>query len=103
MVLTGGTSRPVGDGAWTVDGDLRIRDITQPIALTVSFRGMTTDARGKTKVALAVAAETQRADYELTTELREESGEPGTGPDIEIRADVEAFLGEEAPGIPSDR
>jgi hypothetical protein len=29
---------------------------------------------------------------QLTTELLEESGEPGTGPDVEISADIEAFL-----------
>lgn len=49
----------------------------------------------KTKAALAVAAEIQRSDFELTAELRQESGEPGTGPDIEIHADVEAFRREE--------
>jgi hypothetical protein len=57
--------------------------------------------RGKTKAALAVAADIQRSDFELTAELHQESGEPGTGPDIEIRADIEAFLREEASGISS--
>jgi hypothetical protein len=46
---------------------------------------------GKTKAALAVDAALQRSDFELTAELRQESGEPGSGPDIEVHADVEAF------------
>jgi hypothetical protein len=62
---------------------------------------MAVDVRGKAKATLAVAAEIQRSDFDLTTELRQESGEPGTGPDIEIRADVEAFLRNEASGISS--
>jgi polyisoprenoid-binding protein YceI len=95
IVLTGGTSSQVGDDQWTVDAELTIRDTSRPVGLRVSFRGMATDARGKTKAALAVAAEIQRSDFDLTAELRQESGEPGTGPDIEIRADVEAFLREE--------
>jgi hypothetical protein len=53
---------------------------------------MGVDASGKTKAALAVAAALQRSDFDLTAELLEESGEPGSGRDIEIHADVEAFL-----------
>jgi polyisoprenoid-binding protein YceI len=101
IVLTGGTSSRVAEDEWTVDAELTIRAVTRPVVLGVSFRGMAMDARGKTKAALAVAAEIQRTDFELTAELRQESGEPGTGPDIEIRADVEAFLGEEESGISS--
>jgi polyisoprenoid-binding protein YceI len=80
IVLIGGTSSRVGDDQWTVDAELTIRDVSRPIVLRVTFRGMTIDARGKTKAALAVAAEIQRSDFELTAELRQESGEPGTGP-----------------------
>jgi hypothetical protein len=43
-------------------------------------------------VALAVSAAIERADFVMTTELVEESGPPGTGADVEITADVEAFL-----------
>jgi polyisoprenoid-binding protein YceI len=101
IVLTGGTSSRVADDEWTVDAELTFRAGTRPVVLRVSFRGMAMDAHGKTKAALGVAAEIQRSDYELTTELRQESGEPGTGPDIQIRADVEAFLREEAPASSS--
>jgi hypothetical protein len=62
---------------------------------------MTIDARGKTKAALAVAAELQRSHFELNAELRQESGEPGTCPDIEIQAYVEAFLRDESSEISS--
>jgi polyisoprenoid-binding protein YceI len=101
IVLSGGTSSRVADDEWAVNAELTIRAVTRPVVLRVTFRGMATDARGKTKAALAVAAEIQRSDFELTAELRQESGEPGTGPDIEIRADVEAFLREETSEVAS--
>jgi hypothetical protein len=41
---------------------------------------MTVDAGGKAKAALAVEA-LQRSDFDLTAEPRQESGEPGSGPD----------------------
>ena len=43
----------------------------------------------------------RRSDFELTTELGQESGEPDTAPDVEIRADVEAFLRDQESEIPS--
>ena len=61
----------MGDGEWTVDADLTIRDVTRPVALGVTFRGMARDAGGKNKAALVVAAEIQRSDFQLTTELRQ--------------------------------
>ena len=100
-MLKGGTSSRVGDDQWTVDAELTIRAVSRPVVLRVTFRGMAMDAQEKTKAALAVAAEIQRSDFELTAELRQESGEPGTGPDIEIRADVEAFLREETSEVAS--
>lgn len=99
IVLKGGTSSRGADDEWTVEAELTIRAVTRPVVLRVTFRGVAMDAHGKTKAALGVAAEIQRSDYEPTTELRQESGEPSTGPDIEIRADVEAFLREEASGL----
>ncbi len=101
IVLAGGTSSRVADDQWTVDAELTIRALTRPVVLRVTFRGMAMDADGKTKAALAVAAEIQRSDFEFTAELRQESGEPGTGPDIEIRADIEAFLREATSAVAS--
>jgi polyisoprenoid-binding protein YceI len=92
ITLAGGASEYAGDGRWRVEAQLTIRQVTRQVALDVAFRGMAVDARGKAKAALAVEAATQRSDFDLATELRQESGEPGSGPDIEIHADVEAFL-----------
>jgi polyisoprenoid-binding protein YceI len=71
---------------------LTIRDVTAEVSLNVTVRGVAVYARGKSKAALAVSAAIERADYGMTAELLEEAGPPGTGGDVEIKADVEAFL-----------
>jgi polyisoprenoid-binding protein YceI len=90
----GGVSTYAGGGRWKAEAELTIREVTRPVALDVTFRGMAVDGRGKSKAALDVRTALQRSDFGLTTELRGESGEPGSGPDIDIHADVEAFLRE---------
>jgi polyisoprenoid-binding protein YceI len=89
--LRGGRARRMAGSRWTVEAELTIREVTHPVSLEVAVRGAL-DAHGKTKAALAVTTELQRSDFGLTTELLPESGSPGTGPDVEISVDVEAFL-----------
>jgi polyisoprenoid-binding protein YceI len=91
LVLRGGTSRQVSGARWSVQSQLTIRDVTRDASLDVTVRGVAVDG-GKSTAALAVSAAIQRADYGMTAELLEESGPPGTGADVEIKADVEAFL-----------
>ena len=90
--LRGGRARHVTGSQWTVEAELTIREITHPVSMDVVVRGVALDAHGKTKASLAVTTQLQRSDFGLTTELLEESGSPGTGPDVEITADIEAFL-----------
>ena len=92
LVLRGGASRHAGHGRWSVESQLTIREVTKPVPLEVTVRGVAVDARGKSKAALAVSAAVQRVDFGLTAELLQESGPAGTGADVEIRANVEAFL-----------
>lgn len=92
ITLKGGAGKDAGGGRWHVDAELTIRDVVRPVTLEVTVRGMVRDGRGNAKAALAVVTWIARSDFELTTELLEESGEPGTGPDVEISADIEAFL-----------
>jgi polyisoprenoid-binding protein YceI len=87
----GSGSSKVAISVWTVSGDLTIRHVTHPITLEVTVRGARPDAHGQVKVGLTATARATRADFELTTELMQESGDAG-GPDVEIEVDVEAVL-----------
>ncbi len=89
--MRGGLGRHAEGDHWSVNGELTIRTVTQPVALDVVVRGTMVHAHGKAKAALTVSAAIHRADFGLTTELAQESGGLGTGPDVHITADVEAF------------
>jgi polyisoprenoid-binding protein YceI len=80
-----------GDSRWAVAGDLAPRDVSRRIALDVIVRGVMIDGRGKTRIGLSGTTKLARSDFELTTELEQESGTAG-GFDVEIGVDVEAVL-----------
>lgn len=92
VTLSGADSRHGEGNRWTVDGELTIRDVTQPVSMDVIVRGVVLDSHGNTKVTLGVVTTLQRSDFDLTAELIQESGESGSGPDVEVETDVEATL-----------
>lgn len=91
ITFTAGQSRHVSSNHWTVAGDLTIRDVTRPMWLDIAVGGLAQDSRGNTKLAFAATTQLARIDFDLTTELLEESG-PDTGTDIDVHIDVEAVL-----------
>jgi polyisoprenoid-binding protein YceI len=74
-----------------VAGDLTIRDVTRSISFDVILRGTTVDQWGQTKLPATAATALARPDFELTTELAQESGDE-SGPDVWVRVDLEAIL-----------
>ena len=76
---------------WVVTGDLTIRGIARTVPLTLTMRGARTDQHGNTRLGLGATAELLRSDFDLTTELLQESG-TGAGPDIELEINLEAIL-----------
>ncbi len=92
IAFRGAGGQPVSTNRWAVEALAIIRGITQPTPLEVNLRGVTHDENGRVKVALSVATHLRRSDFGLITDLREQSGELGTEPDIDVYVDVEAFL-----------
>jgi polyisoprenoid-binding protein YceI len=91
ITLRGGPGRHTEGDRWSLDGKLTIRDVARPVALEVVVRGTMIDAHGKAKAALTVSAAMNRSEFGLTNELTQDSGQPGSGPDVHVTADVEAF------------
>lgn len=54
------------DGAWKVDGELTIRDVTRPVTLDVEFEGVEGDPWGGTRAAFTAGTEINREDFGLT-------------------------------------
>lgn len=91
LTFKGTDSAQVSEALWAVAGDLTIRAVTHRIALDVTLRGATVGQRGMTRIGLTAATKASRSDFDLTTELLQESGETGAL-DVEIQLDVEAVL-----------
>ena len=87
----GARSAHLDGGVGTVAGALTIRDVTREVPLDVVLRGTVFDERRGTRVGLSATTKLSRSDFDLMTELLEESGEVGAV-DVDIRIDVEAVL-----------
>jgi polyisoprenoid-binding protein YceI len=92
ITIRGQGGRHAGGAHCSIEAELTLHGVSRAVFLDVQVRGMTTDANGKAKAALSANAAIRRVDFDLITELQQESGEIGTGTDVEIQADLEAFL-----------
>lgn len=79
------------EALWEVAGELTIRDVSRRVPLEVTVRGTTLDGHGRKRMGLSATTKLSRSDFNLTTELLQESGEAGAL-DIDVRVDVEAVL-----------
>ena len=78
-----------GDEAFTVDGDLTIRDVTKPITLTVTAGGHAKDPWGGERVAYSTAAKINRKDFGLHWNQALETGGVLVGDEVRISAELE--------------
>lgn len=69
---TGVTAEPRGH--LTVEGELTIRDITNPISIEAVFSGIFDDPWGNTRIAFNGNTKISRKDFGLMTELMRETG-----------------------------
>ena len=77
-------------GAWTVTGELTVRDVTRPITLKVDFDGASVSPIGDERIALSAAAEVDREDWGLTWNMALESGGVLVGRKVRIEINVQA-------------
>ena len=80
-----------GDGEkWYVAGLLTIRDITQPVPLTVEFCGVNPDPWGKIRAGFLATTEINREEFDITWNQALEAGGflVGKGVKIEIYAEA---------------
>ena len=81
--------RADGD-VWVVDGELTVRDVTQPVALTVEFEGAGQDPWGNGRIAFSGRAEVNRDDFGITWNQTLETGGVLVGKKVTIDLDVQA-------------
>lgn len=84
---TGVTPEPRGH--LTVEGELTIRDVTQPVSIDAVFTGVVDDPWGNTRIAFNGSAKISRRDFGLMTDLMVETGGLLVGKDIVINIAME--------------
>ena len=78
-----------------VDGDLTIRGITRPVALTVEVNGFGPDPYGGTRAGFSATGEINRTDYGITANMALPTGGVMVSEKIQLTIEVEATLKKE--------
>lgn len=84
-----GATKPDGDGHYTLEGDLTIRDVTKPIVLKVEFGGIAVDPWGNTRAGFEINGEVNRKDFGLMWDAVTEAGGIVLADKVRIHCHVE--------------
>lgn len=77
-----------GDDA-SLEGDLTIRDVTQPIKLNVEYGGTVVDPYGQTKAGFTVSGKINRKDFKLMWDAVTEAGQVVVSNEIRIHCEIQ--------------
>ncbi|MEN9400658.1 MAG: hypothetical protein RL632_1761 [Bacteroidota bacterium] len=77
------------DENFIINGELTIRDVTQPIALTAEFSGIVQDPYGQTKAGLSVNGKIKRSEFGLLWSAVTEAGKVVVSDDIHLNCDMQ--------------
>jgi polyisoprenoid-binding protein YceI len=75
-----------------VDGELTIRGITRPVALTLEVNGFGPDPFGGTKAGFSATGEINRGEYGITANMAIPGGGVMVSEKIQLIIEVEATL-----------
>jgi polyisoprenoid-binding protein YceI len=77
---------------FTIDGELTLRGVTQPVTLTGEFGGVITDDYGRTKAGASASAKINRQDFGVSWNAALEAGGFTLGDDVTITIDLQVDL-----------
>ncbi len=82
---------PAGQGLWTVEGDLTVRDVTRSVPLEVTFEGGAKDPWGGTRIGFTARTDLDREAFGLTWNQALETGGVLVGKQVRIDIEAEAI------------
>lgn len=85
-----------GDDAFLLDGELTIREVTQPVTLEVRTGGFGPDPFGGTRAGFSATTEINRGDFSITGNMVIEGGGVVIADRVVIDLDIEAVLQHES-------
>lgn len=88
LKFTGKKYENKGDEA-RLHGDLTIRGITKPVAVSVDFAGIVVDPYGQTKAGFTVSGKISRKEFGLTWNAVTEAGQVVVSDDIRLHAEIQ--------------
>jgi polyisoprenoid-binding protein YceI len=77
-------------GEWLVTGRLTIGEVSRPVDLLVRYHGAVVDPSGDDRLGFHVTGAVTRAEFELTADLEDESGNVAVRNDVTFAIDAEA-------------
>ncbi len=77
------------DENFLINGDLTIKGITKPVALTAEFGGIGQDPWGNTKAGLSLNGKINREDFGLTWNAALETGGVMVSKDVKLQAEIQ--------------
>lgn len=83
------TGLHVDGDAGTLQGNLTIRDVTQPVTLQVEIGGTVTDPYGQTKAGFTITGKISRKAFGLTWNAITEAGGTVLGDEVKIQAEIQ--------------
>ena len=83
---------PGGGDRWTVEGELTVRGVSQPVALDVTFEGGAKDPWGGSRIGFTAHTEIDREAFGLTWNQALETGGVLVGKQVRIDIEAEAAL-----------
>lgn len=89
MTFEATDSSKVGEDAFTLSGNLTIRDVTQPVTLKGEFGGIGQDPWGNTKAGLTLNGKFNRSDFGLTWNAALETGGVLVSDEVRVHAEVQ--------------
>jgi polyisoprenoid-binding protein YceI len=81
---------PGGSGAWSLTGDLTVRDVTRAVTLEVNFDGANATPNGEERVAFSAATEVDREDFGVSYNVALEAGGVLIGKKVRIELNIQA-------------
>lgn len=75
---------------YEVDGELRIRDVSNPVTLRLEYHGLVTDPWGNDKAIFSASTKINREDWGLTWNAPLEAGGWLVGKHVDIELEVQA-------------
>jgi polyisoprenoid-binding protein YceI len=83
--------RHTGGTSFELDGDLTIKDVTNPVTLKGEFLGTGTDPYGKVSAGFSASTSFEREDWDMTWNMALETGGWLVGKTVTVEVEVEAL------------